>query len=252
MGETRSTSSVLSNIEGQIGRLVINRPHVRNALDNEALAELHSALDTFEQERCRAVVISGAGGTFCAGSDVKALRANDAAYQDWHTVTGQSLFNRLEAAPFLTIAVVAGYCLGGGVELTLVCDVRVAVADSVWGFPEVTLGAIPSWGGTQRLPRYVGLGRAKRMLLTGDRLPASELVVVGLVDYLDSTLDDAEARATELARRAEAAPEQAFALVKRLALASFDTPGHVGAWLEKLADDAIAGSIKPLPTTGPS
>src|SRR5690606_31784171 len=124
-------------------------------------------------------------------SDVKALRANDAEYQRVHTELGQRLFSEIESAPLLTVALVEGYCLGGGVELALACDVRVAVADSVWGFPEVTIGAIPAWGGTQRLPRYVGLGRAKRLLLVGDRHRADALAD-GLVDDVCADLAAAE------------------------------------------------------------
>ena len=134
----------------------INRPSVRNALNDDALNAISAILDSVERDGIRAIIVRGAGGTFCAGSDLKEMKRG-VAYRREHTTLGQQLYSRLERCPALTIALVEGYALGGGVELSLACDVRFALADSVWGFPEVTFGAVPSWGGTQRLPRYVGL-----------------------------------------------------------------------------------------------
>jgi enoyl-CoA hydratase len=238
---------VLCEVSDGVGRLVLNRPHVRNALDNEALEHIDSALGTLELAGCGAIVISGAADTFCAGSDIKALGANDASYQRLHLRMGQEIFRKIEMAPFLTVAAVAGYCLGGGVELALACDVRVAAEASVWGLPEVLLGAIPSWGGTQRLPRYVGIGRAKRMLLTGDRLTAGELAHSGLIDYVEPSPSGAIEQALAIAERVKLAPKQTFLLIKRLALASLDTPAQIGSLLEMLSDETTSGTIAELP-----
>jgi enoyl-CoA hydratase/carnithine racemase len=221
----------------------LDRAHVRNALDNEALVELRSALDNAVHRGSRALILYGSGRTFCAGSDIKALRANDAEYQRLHTEAGQRLFDEIERAPLLTIAAVEGYCLGGGVELTLACDVRLSVADAVWGFPEVRLGAIPAWGGTQRLPRFVGLGHAKRLLLTGERLTATQLVATGLIDEVLPSWEDVLARAQSIALGARDNTLGVFADIKSLVLASLETPLHVGSLMERLCDARVAGSI---------
>ena len=215
----------------------LNRPHRRNALDNEALTALADALVEARRADARVVLLEGAGGTFCAGSDVKEMEARGEAYRREHTRLGQDVFGRLERAPALTIALVDGYALGGGVELAMACDVRLAVGESIWGFPEVTFGAIPAWGGTQRLPRFVGLGAAKRLLLTGERLPARELVGLGLVDQVFDTREELEGAAAALAERAAEFPARPLSLIKELTLASFDAPAALGAWAERLVDE---------------
>lgn len=217
--------------------LRINRPSTRNAINNDALQAVATVLDDVERDGIRAVIVRGAGGSFCSGSDLKEMRRG-VAYRREHTTLGQHVYSRLERSPALTIALVEGYALGGGVELALACDVRLALADSVWGFPEVTFGAVPSWGGTQRLPRYVGLGTAKRLLLTGDRLRASELIHTGLVDAIYETVDELEAAARELAERAATYPAGPFLLIKQLALASYDVPPPLGNFMEYLVDTA--------------
>lgn len=220
---------------------MIDRHERRNAIDNDTLGALAAAITEIHPSGVRAVLIRGAGGTFCAGSDLHALNAGGAEYAREHARAGQRLFAEIERLPALTIAAVEGYCLGGGVELAMACDVRLAVADSVWGFPEVGLGAIPSWGGTQRLPRFVGLGRAKRLLLTGERLPAARLVDAGLVDEVFDGTDEMLESARALALRASAFPSRPFTLIKDLALMSFDASAADGAWAERLADEAVSG-----------
>lgn len=215
----------------------INRPAVRNALNNDALHAMSSILDEVERDGTRAIIVRGAGGTFCAGSDLKEMKRG-VEYRREHTKLGQEVWRRFEHSPALTIAAIEGYALGGGSELALACDVRLAHVDSVLGFPEVTFGAVPSWGGTQRLPRYVGLGTAKRMLLTGERIPAPELVHTGLVDGVYETADELEAAARELAERVAAYPAGPFALIKELVLASYDTPTPIGNFMEYLVDTA--------------
>jgi enoyl-CoA hydratase len=215
------------------------RPRVRNALDNQTLQQLGRALEQAVTSGARALIIEGASGTFCSGSDLKALAGNDEAYRREHTRLGQAVFSAIEHAPILSIALVEGYCLGGGFELALACDLRLAVAGSTWGFPEVTIGGIPSWGGTQRLPRYVGLARAKQLLLTGQRLKAEEIASWGLLNEVFPDRERALAAAVELGEKAATAPPSAFALIKQLTLASFDLSLPLGNWAEALAEDAI-------------
>jgi enoyl-CoA hydratase/carnithine racemase len=215
----------------------INRPAVRNALNNDALHAVSAVLDDVEREGIRAVIFRGAGGTFCAGSDLKEMKRG-VEYRREHTTLGQQVWRRLEHSPAFTVAAIEGYALGGGSELALACDVRLAHSESVMGFPEVTFGAVPSWGGTQRLPRYVGLGTAKRMLLTGERIPAPELVQFGLVDAVYDTPEELETAARELAARIGAYPAGPYALIKELVLASYDTPTPIGNFMEYLVDTA--------------
>jgi enoyl-CoA hydratase len=228
---------LITELTGNVLVLRINRPSRRNALDNDALYAISAALDQVERDGVRAIILRGAGGTFCAGSDLKEMKRG-VEYRREHTTFGQQLYNRLERSPALTIALVEGYALGGGAELALACDVRFALADSVWGFPEVTFGAVPSWGGTQRLPRYVGLGTAKRLLLTGERLPARDLVHTGFVDAVYETSEELEAATNELAERGASYPAGPFALIKQLALASYDVSPPLGSFMEYLVDTA--------------
>lgn len=230
-----TAAPVTSERTGGVLLLRINRPSRRNALNNDALHAISAVLDDIERDGLRAMIVRGAGGTFCSGSDLKEMKRG-VAYRREHTTLGQHVYSRLERSPALTIALVEGYALGGGAELALACDVRLALADSVWGFPEVTFGGIPAWGGTQRLPRYVGLGTAKRLLLTGERVPARDLVHTGFVDAIYETTDELEAAARELAERGATYPAGPFALIKQLALASYDVPAPLGSFMEHLVD----------------
>jgi enoyl-CoA hydratase len=232
-----ATAPVTTERADSVVVLRINRPAIRNALNNDALHAISAVLDDVERDGIRAIIVRGAGGTFCSGSDLKEMKRG-VAYRREHTTLGQQVYSRLERSPALTIALVEGYALGGGAELALACDVRLALADSVWGFPEVTFGAVPSWGGTQRLPRYVGLGTAKRLLLTGERLPARDLVHTGFVDAIYETVGELEAAAQELAERGATYPAGPFALIKQLALASYDVPPPLGNFMEYLVDTA--------------
>jgi enoyl-CoA hydratase/carnithine racemase len=241
MSDTRIDDAELAPITTEhadkVLTLRLSRPSRRNALNNDSLYAISAVLDEVERNGVRAIILRGEGGTFCAGSDLKAMKSG-VEYRREHTTFGQQLYSRLERSPALTIALIEGYALGGGVELALACDVRLALADSVMGFPEVTFGAVPSWGGTQRLPRYVGLGVAKRLLLTGERIPARDLVQTGLVDAVYDTADELEAAGRELAERCAAYPAGPFALIKQLALASYDVPPPLGSFMEFLVDTA--------------
>jgi enoyl-CoA hydratase len=235
-----TTSPVVSERADGVLVLRINRPATRNALNNDALHAISTVLDDVERDGTRAIIVRGAGGTFCSGSDLKEIKLG-VAYRREHTTLGQEVYRRLERSPALTIALVEGYALGGGAELALACDVRLALADSIWGFPEVTFGGIPAWGGTQRLPRYVGLGTAKRLLLTGERVAARDLLHTGFVDVVYETVEELEAAAHELAERVSGYPAGPFALIKQLALASYELPAPLGNLMEALVEAAAEG-----------
>ncbi|HEU5324002.1 MAG TPA: enoyl-CoA hydratase-related protein, partial [Methylomirabilota bacterium] len=165
---------------GGIATLTVDRPQARNALDTATVQEFHQALGEVRAERCAVLIITGAGDkAFVSGADVSAIRARKR--DDALAGINSRLMAAVEAHEAVTIAAVNGYALGGGCELALACDLRVAAENAVFGLPEPTLGIIPGAGGTQRLPRLVGLGRAKEMILTGARWDARRALEVGLV-----------------------------------------------------------------------
>lgn len=161
--------------------LRVNRPEVRNALDLATVREMSAALETLStDDSVGAIVITGAGDTvFVSGADINAIKAR--TRDDGLAAINSSLFAAIDKCPKVTIAAVNGLALGGGCELALSCDLRIAAAHAKFGQPEVGLGIIPGAGATQRLPRIVGLGRAKHLILTGDAIDAQRALDWGLV-----------------------------------------------------------------------
>jgi len=167
-------------LEGRVATLTVNRPDVRNALDTETVQEFHRALDEVRQARSTVLIVTGAGDkAFVSGADINAIRQR--TRDDALASINSRLMSAIESHDAVSIAAVNGYALGGGCELALACDLRIAAANAVFGLPEPTLGIIPGAGGTQRLPRIVGLGRAKEMILTGARWDAARALEAGLV-----------------------------------------------------------------------
>ena len=164
-----------------IGELRIDRPERRNALDGATIARLRGELaDAADDPSMRAIVVSGGGdAAFCAGQDVKELAALDRAGRLAAHAAGQALMDELEAHPCLVVAAIEGFCLGGGLELALACDARIAGDGATFGLPEVGRDLLPTWGGHHRLSRVVGLGRAKEIVLLGRRLDAAEALACG-------------------------------------------------------------------------
>ncbi|MFQ5588598.1 MAG: enoyl-CoA hydratase-related protein [Nitrospiria bacterium] len=170
-------------IEGPVATLTINNPP-RNVLTIPLMGELEKAVDEVAQnDAVKAVVIAGAGPIFVAGADIKVI-ASISSPQDGEALAkqGQSLFNKIEQMPKVVIAAITGYCLGGGMELAMACHLRVAGDRSRLGQPEINLGIIPGFGGTQRLPRIVGQAKAIELILSGDMINAEEAKRIGLVN----------------------------------------------------------------------
>ena len=169
-----------------IGFLTINRPEKMNAISNELITELKKLLDEIEDDdELRVLVITGAGEkAFVAGADINELVNRDANLGRKVSRERQEVFSRIENLHVPVIAAVNGYALGGGLELALACSIRICSEDAQFGAPEVKLGIIPGDGGTQRLPRLVGLGRAMEIVLTGDFINAQEAFRIGLVNRI--------------------------------------------------------------------
>jgi enoyl-CoA hydratase len=190
--------------DGAIVTATLNRPEKRNALDQAMVDALHRVLDELgSDESIAALIVTGAGDkAFAAGADVAQLR--DRRRREALLSINSRLFQRVEEAPFPTIAAIRGFCLGGGCELALACDLRVASESAKFGQPEVGLGIVPGAGATYRLPRLVGAGKARELVFTGRIVDAAEAKRIGLVNEVvpDADLASAARRlADEVARQ---------------------------------------------------
>jgi enoyl-CoA hydratase len=199
--------------------VTLDRPKVLNALNAATFAELAAACEELAADTSiRAVLIAGAGGrAFAAGADIREL-ATVATPEEGEafSLSGQAVFRRIETLGKPVIACVQGFALGGGCELALACTLRVAAADARLGQPEVKLGVLPGYGGSQRLPRLVGRGAALKLLLTGTIIDAQEALRIGLVDEVvpvDELLARGEALALEIAANAPLAVAETMSAV---------------------------------------
>lgn len=172
----------LSRID-ELALITLDRPEVLNALNFELLRDLGAAIDQVAGGDARALLVTGAGSrAFCAGADVKELMGRSLAATRQGAALGQAIFAKLDVLPTPSIALINGYAFGGGLELALACTFRIALPGARLGLPEIKLGLIPGYGGTQRLPRLIGEGRALEMILTGRTVMAEEALRIGLVN----------------------------------------------------------------------
>ncbi len=198
---------IFENQEG-IGVITVNRPQALNALNADTMAELDRLVDTIAKDPAvKAVIITGAGDkAFVAGADIAYMQPLSAAEGRGWGKAGQAVFNKIENLPQPVIAAVNGFALGGGCELAMACDIRIAADKAKFGQPEVSLGITPGFGGTQRLPRLIGKGRAKELLFTGDVIDAAEAYRIGLVNKVvapGELLDAARALAQKIMSRGQ-------------------------------------------------
>jgi len=219
----------------KVAVVTLNRPEVGNAFNEAIRIGLPDMLEQLDlDDGCAAIVITGAGERgFCAGADIKESRTIGTSVQERRRLLGNAWIDRVGRITKPVIAAIHGYCLGGGLELALACDLRIAAPGALFGLPETGLGLIPGGGGTQRLPRLVGLGRALDLLLTGERIDADEALRIGLISRLarDRTglLEEARAVATRIAAR----PPTATAYAKEAARAGLEMELQAGLTLEK-------------------
>jgi enoyl-CoA hydratase len=171
------------DVADRIATITVSRPDRLNALNDATIAELGRAVDEArEREDVGALLVTGAGRAFVAGADIGELVGQTPAAAQTRALTGQAVFRRFETSPKPTVAAVNGFALGGGCELAMACHFRLAADGAKFGQPEVKLGITPGYGGTQRLPRLVGRGRALQLLLTGEIIDAHEALRIGLVN----------------------------------------------------------------------
>ena len=215
----------------EIAVLILDRQEALNALSFAILEDIAAAFDAVTTLGARALLITGAGTkAFCAGADVKELRNRDPAAHKRSIERGQAIFAKLDALPIPSIAVINGYAFGGGLELALAATFRLATANAKLGFPEIKLGMIPGYGGTQRLPRVVGEARALELILTGRTLDAEEAHRIGLVHRLIEG-DPIEAGLT-FARELTRYSLTVLALARSAVTRALDVPIHEGLKIE--------------------
>ena len=210
-----SDKNLVITIANQVALITINRPQAMNALNPATIIELSSAIAELEQQAgVHVMIITGAGEkAFVAGGDVALMRTLTPIQARDVALMAAELFQRIENSPCVVIAAINGYALGGGCELALACDLRLAAEQAKLGQPEVNLGIIPGWGGTQRLPRLIGISRAKELMFTGERISAEQALKLGLVDHVypdDQLLDHAQALAQTIAAK----PQNAIRTIK--------------------------------------
>jgi enoyl-CoA hydratase len=191
--------------DGHVAVLTINRPKALNALNDETLTEIDSAFDSLLSDgQTRVMILTGAEKAFVAGADIGELLKADAEGGKQISIKGNTLFKKIEDADIVSIAAVNGFALGGGCELAMACDIRIASVKAKLGQPEVNLGVIPGYGGTQRLSRLVGKGKAKELILTGDMLTAEDAQKIGLVEKVvdpEALMDEAQKMAKKIASK---------------------------------------------------
>ncbi len=168
--------------KGQVGILTINRPEALNALNDQVISQLDKVLDEIDLNTVRCLIVTGAGKkAFVAGADIAQMSGLTKQEGEAFGKLGNDVFRKLEAFPIPTIAAVNGFALGGGCELSMSCDIRLASDTAVFGQPEVGLGITPGFGGTQRMARLVGMGKAKELIYTARNIKAPEALAIGLV-----------------------------------------------------------------------
>lgn len=185
-------------VADRIATLTINRPDKLNALNDATMAELGRAIDEVRsRSEIGGLIVTGAGRAFIAGADISELSSQSPATAKERSIAGQKVFRKFETSPKPVIAAVNGFALGGGCELALACHIRIASDKAKFGLPEVKLGTCPGYGGTQRLSRLIGKGRAIQLIATAEMIDAAEAFRIGLVNKVVAP-DDLSGAATEM------------------------------------------------------
>lgn len=215
--EYKEYKNILFEAKEGIGYVTMNRPKALNALNTEVVAELDDLFTAIElDEEVKVVIITGAGKAFIGGADIAYMGALDGLKGREFVMQGQAFMDKLENLSKPVIAAINGFSLGGGNELAMSCDIRIASEAAKFGQPEVNLGIIPGYGGTQRLPRLVGKGIAKKLILTAEIIGAEEAFKIGLVDEIvpaEELMAKAEAMAKTIMSKAPIAIKMAIAAI---------------------------------------
>mgnify|MGYP000999637221 FL=1 len=220
-------NTVLFHINGHIATITINKPQVLNALSTEVLTDLNQALGEVEKvQNIYAVILTGAGEkSFVAGADISEMKDKNKAQAAEYGAFGNKVFLRIENFPCPVIAAINGFALGGGCELAMACDIRIASETARFAQPETGLGITPGFGGTQRLARLVGAGRAKELIYTGRTVKAEEAFTIGLVNKVtkpENLMAETVAMAQLICQKAPFAVKKAKEAINRGLQVSID------------------------------
>ena len=220
--------------EPPLGWIYLNRPDKLNAINEQLMKDLRQAVDELvADDQIRVIIITGLGKAFCAGADISQFKTLNGLTAWEFAKKGRELMDYIENLPKPTIAMINGYALGGGLELAMACDIRIAAEEAQVGLPEITLGIYPGFGGTQRLIRLIGKGKAMEMMMTGDRIPAREAERLGLVNKV-VPLTELEKETRNFAIKLAEKPPVALKLVKLLVNQGLDIPILAGLNRESL------------------
>jgi enoyl-CoA hydratase len=254
MAESEKSEKVLLKIEGPIATVTLNRPERLNALDVEVWLGLEEAADAIKhQPEVRVVILTGAGDrAFSSGLDLKAVSSLEGLSAGRPLRGGfeslqhmKDIYTMYESLAVPVIAAINGYCLGAAMELVLTCDIRLASETAIFSIPEVNFGVIPDMGGTQRLPRIVGPGKAKELIFTGRRIDAAEALRIGLVDHVypkDRLMSEGRQLAEEIASQTPTAVQGA----KRAINVAMSHSLEVGLTYETVTALGVMGSAEKL------
>ena len=231
----------LERLAGGVARIVLNRPRL-NLINEEVMDGLDRILtELWTDQEVRVVVLTGEGGVFCAGADLSKYFSNSVAFMDF-TRKGERTFRRLTEIPKITMAVMKGYTLGGGLELALSCDLRIATEGVELGFTEVGIGLVPAWSGSQRLPRMIGTSLASSMILTSERIKGKRASEIGMVHRLVTAGDPDEAALKWASELASSQAPVAVMMAKRLINKGGEVPSDVGLDMEAMAAGVLYGT----------
>ena len=236
------SDTVSLEIDEDVGTLTVERPETLNSMNVETLEALHAGVAEAEAADVRALVLTGAGEeAFIAGADIGYMKDLDTTEAQAYAELGHDVARSLETFPAPTIAAVNGYAFGGGCELALACDLRVAAETAVFGQTEIDLGIVPGWGGTQRLPRLVDDEVARRLILFGERIDAPEAEEYGLVGEVVAG-DRLDSRIEELTDDLAAQPRFALAAAKEAINASYGMSLEDGLTYERRVFSGLFGT----------
>ena len=236
-----SQDIVVDSLGSDVFEIRLNRPERMNALGIATVAALEQAVSEAAAKRARVVLLRGSGRAFCAGADLKERKGMDLAARLAHNASIRAAIDAIANARFVTIAVLNGLALGGGLELALGCDLRMAAAGITLGLPESRVGAFPGAGGTQRLPRLIGASRALHMMLSGEPVTSEYALGIGLVNDVVAP-EELDARARAFAQMLAGRSAPALSAIKQLVYRGLDLPLAEGLRIERAALPDILGS----------
>lgn len=224
---------VIFEKKDNIAWIKLNRPEKLNALTIEMLEEISLILDEIEKDlEIRCIIITGSGEkSFCSGADISIFQSLNPITAEEFSRKGQKIFQKIEESSKIFIAAINGYCLGGGLEIAISCDFRIASENSEFGSPEINLGFIPGWCGTQRLTRIIGINNAKKIIMLGERIKAEEALRIGLIDKI-VPIEKLHEEAILLCKKIIEKPLNSLKYAKRLINLSFQIPINIGELIE--------------------